>query len=118
MAQNRRSQGNDYERLAGKYLETQGYQILRYNFYTRAGEIDMIARKDGYLVFLEVKYRKDASSGYPLEAISIQKQKTICKCALYYMKKKGLQELPVRFDVVGILGEQIQLVQNAFDFVV
>ncbi len=118
MAQNKRSQGNDYERLAGKYLETQGYQILQYNFYTRAGEIDIVAMYEGYLVFVEVKYRKDASSGHPLEAISIQKQKTICKCALYYMKKKGLQEIPVRFDVVGILGEQIQLIQNAFDFVI
>ena len=114
---NKRSQGNDYERLAGKYLETQGYQILQYNFYARTGEIDIVAMHEGYLVFVEVKYRKDASSGYPLEAISIRKQKTICKCALYYMKKNGLQEVPVRFDVVGILGEQIQLVQNAFEFI-
>lgn len=114
---NKRSIGNDYERLAGDYLKTQGYQILQYNYYTRAGEIDIIAKQDNYLIFIEVKYRKDASSGHPLEAISIQKQKTICKCALYYIKKNGLFHMPIRFDVVGILGDEIQVVQNAFDFV-
>lgn len=117
MVQNKRKIGNDYERLAGEYLKAQGYEILEYNFYTRAGEIDMIAKHDGYLVFIEVKYRKNASSGHPFEAIFIQKQKSISKCALYYMKKKGLTDVPVRFDVVGILGEQIQLLQNAFEFI-
>ena len=70
----------------------------------------------GYLVFVEVKYRKDSRKGNPLEAISLRKQRAISRCALYYMKKKGFSEMPVRFDVVGILGEEIQLVQNAFEF--
>lgn len=114
---NKRRKGNDYERVAGNYLESQGYQILEYNFYTRAGEIDIIAKHEGYLVFLEVKYRKDENKGHPLEAVQIQKQRTISRCALYYMKKKGFSDMPVRFDVVGILGEEIILIQNAFDFV-
>lgn len=114
---NKRTKGNDYEKLAGAYLEKQGYQILEYNFYSRAGEIDIVAMHEGYLVFVEVKYRQNEQKGYPLEAISLQKQKTISRCALYYLKKKGFSEVPVRFDVVGILGEQIQLIQNAFEFV-
>jgi len=114
---NNRKKGNDYERLAGKYLEQQGYEILEYNFYTRAGEIDIVAKHEGYLVFLEVKYRKDKDKGHPLETVQIQKQRTISRCALYYMKKKGFFDVPVRFDVVGILGEEIFLIQNAFDFV-
>ena len=69
-------------------------------------------------MFIEVKYRKNASSGHPLEAVSIQKQKKICKCAMFYMKKYGLEYMPVRFDVVGILGEQITLIQDAFEFIV
>lgn len=114
---NKRKKGNDYERVAGAYLESQGYQILEYNFYTRGGEIDIIAKHEGYLVFLEVKYRKDEEKGHPLEAVQPQKQRAISKCALYYMKKKGFASVPVRFDVVGILNEKIILVQNAFDFV-
>lgn len=113
---NKRALGMEYEQIAGKYLEQQGYEILEYNFYSRSGEIDIVAKHTGYLVFVEVKYRKSSSSGHPLEAVSLQKQRSICKCALYYMKKHGLEYMPVRFDVVGIMGEDIQVVQNAFDF--
>lgn len=118
MDKNKRSIGTDYERVAGKFLETQGYEILDYNFHARMGEIDIVAMHQGYLVFVEVKYRTSMVKGAPLEAISQNKQKTICKSALFYMKKKGLLNCPVRFDVVGILGNQIQLIQNAFDFAV
>ena len=116
MGQNKRSIGANYEKIAGEYLENLGYKILDYNFYSRIGELDIVAEQGEYLVFVEVKYRKNSKKGYPLEAISLQKQKVISKCALYYMKKKGLSERPVRFDVVGILGNEIQVVQNAFDF--
>ena len=51
-AENKRKLGNDYERLAGKYLETKGYRILEYNFYSRTGEIDIVALQNGYLVFV------------------------------------------------------------------
>lgn len=116
--QNKRATGFDYEKIAGEFLEKQGYEIIEYNFYSRSGEIDIIAKHEGYLVFVEVKYRKDNASGHPLEAVSLSKQKSICKCAMYYMKRNGLQDVSVRFDVVGILDNQIQVVQNAFDFVV
>ena len=117
MDKNKRSIGSEREKQAGAYLEKLGYEILDYNFYTRFGEIDIVAKHEGYLVFVEVKYRKTASSGYPLEAISIQKQRKISKCALFYMKAHGVEHLPVRFDVVGILGDEVQVLQNAFDFV-
>ena len=116
--QNKRNIGNEYERIAGKYLEEHGYQITEYNFYSRHGEIDIIARHQGYLVFVEVKYRKDDSAGSPLDAVTVQKQRTISKCAMYYMKKNYLNDVPVRFDVVGIVGDEVTLVKNAFDFIV
>lgn len=115
--QNKRAIGFEYEKVAGEYLEKQGYKIIEYNFYSRHGEIDIIAKHEEYLVFVEVKYRKNDSKGAPLEAVSIQKRRTISKCAMYYMKKNGLQDVSVRFDVVGILGNNIQVIQNAFDFV-
>lgn len=115
---NRRSIGFDYEKIAGKYLAEHGYEILEYNFYSRNGEIDIIAKHEGYLVFVEVKYRENDSKGDPLEAVTLQKQRTISRCALYYMSKKGMQDVSVRFDVVGILGDDIQIVQNAFEFTI
>ena len=118
MRQSNRIIGAKQEKLAGAFLEKQGYEILSYNFYTRAGELDIIAKHEGYLVFVEVKYRRSASSGHPLEAVSIPKQKKICRSAMFYMKMHGIESVPVRFDVVGILGEQITLIQNAFEFIV
>ena len=115
--QNKRSIGNEYERIAGKYLEKHGYQIIEYNFYSRHGEIDIIAKHEGYLVFLEVKFRKDDGAGSPLDAVTVKKQRSISKCAMYYMNKKHLQDVAVRFDVVGIQGNEVTLVQNAFDFI-
>ena len=113
---NKRTVGWDYEKIAGTYLEEHGYEILQYNFYCHAGEIDIIAMHEGYLVFVEVKYRKDIQKGYPLEAVSARKQRVIFKCALYYLQKQKKADIPVRFDVVGILGEEIQVIQNAFEF--
>lgn len=115
---NKRATGADYERKAAAFLESKGYEILEFNFHCRMGEIDIVAKDGEYLVFVEVKYRENARKGHPLEAVSVQKQRTISKCAVYYMTKKGLSYMPVRFDVVGILGEEIQLVQNAFDFLI
>lgn len=115
--QNKRSVGNQYEKMAGEYLKQQGYQILEYNFYSRNGEVDIVAIHEGYLVFIEVKYRTNDKVGHPLEAVSVSKQKSICKCAAFYIKKNGFCDVPIRFDVVGILGDKIQVLQNAFDFI-
>lgn len=116
--ENKRSIGSQYEKQAGEYLEKQGYEILEYNFYSRSGEIDIVAMHEGYLVFVEVKYRENDRAGHPLEAVSVSKQKSICKCAAYYLKKNGLYGASVRFDVVGILGNEIQVIRNAFEFMV
>ena len=117
MIPNKRKVGANYEKIAGEYLISQGYEIIEYNFYSRFGEIDIIAKHNGFFVFAEVKYRENAGKGHPLEAISVQKQRTISRCAAYYLKKKHLCEQAVRFDVVGILGEEVILIQNAFEYI-
>lgn len=115
--QNKRTVGTAYEKLAGAYLEKQGYEIVEYNFHSRNGEIDIVAKQGETIVFVEVKYRKNSMKGYPLEAITLQKQRSICKCALYYLNRNKINDMQVRFDVVGIIGDEIQVIQNAFDFV-
>lgn len=116
MRQNNREVGTNYEKTAGKYLEEQGYRVLEYNFRCRTGEVDIIAQDGEYLVFCEVKYRENDKKGHPFEAVSPSKQRKISKCAMYYLSKKQLCDVPCRFDVVGILGEEILLLKNAFDF--
>ena len=67
------------ERKAGAYLEGLGYEILEYNFRGRGGEIDIVARENRYLIFVEVKYRRNEKTGSPLEAVDDRKQRRICR---------------------------------------
>ena len=117
MKKNTRKIGADYEKTAGKYLEKKGYKILEYNFRYRQGEIDIVAMDGEYLVFCEVKYRKDLKCGHPAEAVDRRKQRTISKGACFYMTLRGLSDIPCRFDVVSIEDDKITLYQNAFDYI-
>lgn len=113
---NKRCVGSAYEQKAAEYLQKAGYQILEANYRCRLGEIDLIALHGKYLVFIEVKYRKSRGKGNPLEAVHRKKQLIIGKVAEYYLlTHPKCRKYPCRFDVVGILGEEITLVQNAFE---
>lgn len=112
---NKRQTGAQYERVAAAYLEKQGYRILERNFRCRQGEIDLIALDGAYLVFIEVKFRKDSSMGVGSEAVDGKKQKRISESAEYYLYcHPGYSQMPCRFDVVTICGEEISLLQDAF----
>lgn len=115
MEQNHRKLGAAYEQAAGYYLEQHGYELIKYNYRCRMGEIDLIARDGEYLVFCEVKYRRNGRRGNPLEAVDAKKQRTIYKCAEYYMMVNHLENVPCRFDVIGIEGHRITLIKNAFE---
>lgn len=113
--ENRRAKGAEAENAAAAYLESLGYEILCRNYYVRGGEIDLIARDGSYLVFIEVKSRKDRKSGDPAEALTERKKQRICLAARVYLMKERLSpETPVRFDVVSILAGEINLIRDAF----
>ena len=117
MGQNKRMEGSRYEKLAARYLEQKGMDILELNYRCRTGEIDIIARDGEYLVFVEVKYRRDDKMGNPKEAVNRKKQKKISMTASYYlMRECGRMDIPCRFDVAAVLGEQIEVVKNAFEY--
>ena len=93
------------------FLEKRGLQIREKNFRCRSGEIDLIAQDERYLVFVEVKYRKNGRSGSSFAAVGREKQR------MFYLAVHGYREFPpCRFDVVGIDGEKIHWIKNAFDF--
>lgn len=113
--ENKRTVGREKEELAERYLKGLGYEILEKNFYSYAGEIDIIARDKEYLVFVEVKYRRSLSQGYAAEAVNVRKQQKIYHAARYYLYKNGFSDrTPCRFDVVAIQGDAITLLKNAF----
>ena len=105
-----------YEKIAGEFLEKQGYRILEYNFRCRYAEIDIVAKDGEYLVFCEVKFRKTGGLSAALEAVSVPKQMRLSGAAVYYLMKNGCTEIPCRFDVIGIAGNKISLRKNAFEY--
>ena len=111
---NKRQTGAKYEQAAGFYLEQLGYEIIEYNYRCRFGEIDIIAKDGSYLVFCEVKYRSCKGKGSPLEAVGAGKQRTIFRCAMFYLTEHHMGNVPCRFDVVGIEGTEVVHIKNAF----
>ena len=112
---NKRTIGKEKERLAAAYLMRAGLCILEMNFSCRLGEIDLICKDGKYLVFVEVKYRKSSKTGYPQESVSKNKRRKICLVSGYYKMIKGYGDnVPVRYDVVSILGNRIHWDKDAF----
>ena len=116
---NKRQVGTEKEILAAEYLKKKGYFIIEKNYRVRQGEIDLIARDGTCIVFVEVKYRADGRSGDALEAVTGAKIRQISKMALFYLnqKKIGIDNTSIRFDVIGINGDMVTHIENAFDFV-
>ena len=110
--------GNMGENIAAKYLEQHGYNISDRNYHSRYGEIDIIAEKDEYIVFVEVKARSQSFAGLAREAVDLRKQKKIIKRALMYLSQYEKNAQP-RFDVVEVnqTGRQYRVnhIENAFD---
>ena len=113
---NNREVGTKFEQKAAQYLEKNGYHVLHKNFRCKIGEIDLIAKSEGYLCFIEVKYRSGTTKGYPAEAITPYKIRRITRTAEFYMLLHKIpQDTPCRFDAVVILEDEMSLIKNAFD---
>ncbi|MBO6134023.1 MAG: YraN family protein [Lachnospiraceae bacterium] len=116
--ENLRAEGSKGESVAADFLEAKGCRILDRNFHSRYGEIDLIYLDNSTLCFGEVKYRKSDRKGYPAEAVTRKKQGTISRVSDYYRMKNGLgEDLRYRFDVIGIDGNGVEWLKNAFEYI-
>lgn len=111
--------GDVCEKLAGEFIQNKGFIIVEYNYRFGKGEIDIIAKDGEYLVFVEVKSRKNLEFGEPEYAVTKNKVNQIRKMAAAYLYEKNLGEVDCRFDVIAILHEQgkeplINHIINAF----
>jgi putative endonuclease len=106
----------EYEEKVSLYLMAKEYTILHRNFHSAYGEIDIIAQdKAGYLVFVEVRFRVSDYGGHPLETVDYYKQRRIKQTARYYLTRFRYPETTrCRFDVIGILGEELSHIEDAF----
>ncbi|MEJ6950498.1 YraN family protein [Natronospora cellulosivora (SeqCode)] len=98
---NNRELGEWGEDKAIEYLKKQSYKIIKRNFRYSRGEIDIIAEKNEYLIFVEVKLRKSKKYGSPELAVDIRKQTKIRTVANYYLMKNSNNK-KIRFDVICI----------------
>lgn len=102
-SQRGRDLGRKGEEAAAKYLAYRGYDILERNWSCFAGEADIIARDGQWLVFVEVKTRRNTDRGFPSEAVDRRKRQRYEKIALAYAQQFDATDVPVRFDVVSIV---------------
>ncbi len=119
MLNKRQRFGQESESIAARYLKKKGYKILEQNYRNKLGEIDIIARDKGTLVFVEVKARKSSRFGSPKWAVTSKKQRKISMVALYYLKATNQSRIKARFDVVAISSSKtnprIEIIKNAFE---
>lgn len=114
---NNRKTGTEKEEVAAAFLVKNGMRILEKNYRCRQGEVDIVGLHQGYLTFVEVKYRATVKCGSPEEAVHREKQRKISRCAQVYLYQHRYgTDFPVRFDVVAISGENIRWYQNAFPY--
>jgi putative endonuclease len=112
--------GREGEAEAVEYLRSTGYEILETNFRSKAGEIDVIAEKDGTLAFLEVKSWSAYGESELEYSINERKQRRIARTAQYFlMNRPLLRGRKFRFDVIlmkgGDSGNRVRHIENAFN---
>ena len=110
--------GNNGEDLACKFLKQQGYKILERNYRIRGGEIDIVARDNDFLVFIEVKTRYSHEYGLPVESMTPWKIRYLLKAAKFYLQRINWGDKPYRLDFVSVDfasskdNPQIELIEN------
>lgn len=117
---NNKLTGKIGEDFTENFLIKRGFKIVCRNFKNFLGEIDIIAQKEGLLVFVEVKTRKNMDFGFPVEAIDIKKQNKIKRIAEAFIKERDFKYNEIRFDVMSVIlsakGEILlwEYIPNAF----
>lgn len=100
---NKKRFGTIGEKIAQNYLKNNGYEIIELNYYTKKGEIDIIAKNKDCIIFVEVKTRKNNNFGTPAMAVNYTKKKHIKSVAkIFLYKKNEFANLEIRFDVIEV----------------
>lgn len=111
---NTRLLGGEGEKQAVLYLKKNHYRIVETNYSCRFGEIDIVAKKDKLLVFVEVKSRADDSFGTPAQSVTPRKQQRIIIAAKNYIAERTVTDTQMRFDVIEISDKKVNHIPDAF----
>ena len=103
------------EILAAKHLESLGYKIIDKNVnFPGVGELDLVCVDGKSLVFVEVRTRSDNVFGDPLESVTPQKIRKIVAASRRYLQKHNERYEGYRYDVIGIINENVTHIRDAF----
>jgi len=114
MSRQRINLGRRGEKISVEFLRKQGYKIMDMNYRCPQGEIDIVAKDKDILCFVEVKTRRTEKYGLPAEAVDWHKQKKLARIALTYLKEKNISQQDLRFDVISVYPDRIEIIKDAF----
>ena len=118
MSATRQALGKRGEAIAARWLQRRGWRIVAARFRSGHRDLDLIVERDGTVAFVEVKTRRDAAFGDPIEAVSWRKQRELIRSAKVWADRFGPPGACYRFDVVGVIvaanGARVRHVENAF----
>ncbi|HHU78691.1 MAG: YraN family protein [Caldicoprobacterales bacterium] len=103
MSRERQELGKWGEEQGCSYLSSRGWEILRRNYRSALGEVDIIASQGDQLIFVEVKTRRSTAYGYPAESVNYKKRLKYEQLALYFLKETGRIDSSCRFDVLEVI---------------
>ena len=109
-----RARGQWGEDLAAAHYRRLGHLILDRNWRSSTGELDLVVLDGSTYVFSEVKARRTAEFGSPSAAVTAAKQRRIRQLAVEWLRAHDVSAETIRFDVVAITGNSLELIVNAF----
>jgi len=114
VTQARRALGISGEEAVAAWYQERGYRVVDRNWRCRAGELDVVLRRGGLVVFCEVKTRSSDAFGLPAEAVNRQKQQRIRMLAARWLDESPSPAAEIRFDVAAVLDGRIEVIEAAF----
>src|SRR6185503_5564510 len=91
------------EQIAERWLRRHGWRVLQRRFRSGHRDIDLVVERDGTVAFVEVKTRRGARFGDPVEAVDWRKQRELTRSARVWLDRFGVADQMFRFDVIGVL---------------
>jgi putative endonuclease len=118
MSAARQALGRIGEAIAARWLRRRGWRVIAERFRSGHRDVDLVVERDGTVAFVEVKTRRDARFGDPVEAVSWRKRRELIRSAMVWADRHGPPNVSYRFDVVGVIvsgrDARIRHVENAF----
>jgi putative endonuclease len=96
------------------FLESQGWTVVAHRFRAARHEVDIVARRGKLVAFVEVKRRSGDGFGSPFEALRGRQRRDLVRAARAWMDRYGAPGDVYRFDVIGIVGERLEYLEDAF----